>query len=225
MKLCDAAIKLVKDKEGLQLTAYPDISSDLGKACKAKGISIYSNKYRQLQGWEKLNGSPWTIGYGATRDAKENQVRPGDTWTQAQCEELLLATLEAVGTTVLKKIKVPLSQNQYSALCVLCYNTGFTPLEKSVGTKLNAKDYQGAADAMLAYNKAGNPLQEMPGLSLRRKEERALFLTPDAQQSKLFAAPSVAKGSKPETSSLLPKGPSEEDITKMLDDVEKKVLS
>jgi lysozyme len=64
-----------------------------------------------------------------------------------------------------------LAQPQYDALYSLCFNIGETQFKKStVVKKLNANDYQGAADAILLWNKPAV-------LEKRRKRERDLFLS------------------------------------------------
>jgi hypothetical protein len=72
-------------------------------------------------------------------------------------------------------VKVPLTQNQFDALVSLVYNIGQTAFSNStLLKKLNAKDYQGAADQFLRWNKGGGKV--MKGLVRRREAERALFL-------------------------------------------------
>lgn len=217
MKINEAGLKLVKDQEGYFPTSYPDIASPLGRACAAKKISVYNDKYKQLPGWEKIDGGPWTIGWGSTGP----DIKPDMKWTVEQCEARLRQEMARFEIGIAQKIKVPLTSNQFSALCSFCYNLGLGPLDQSVGKKLNAGDYAGAADAMLAYNKAGRPLQVLPGLTKRREAEKKLFLTPDSASSQPVATPSPAPA---KNSSLLPEGPSEADIRKMLGEVEDKIL-
>lgn len=70
---------------------------------------------------------------------------------------------------------VPLSQNQFDALVSLVYNIGETAFSNStLLKKLNAKDYQGAADQFPRWNKGGG--QVLKGLVRRRADERDLFL-------------------------------------------------
>jgi lysozyme len=68
-------------------------------------------------------------------------------------------------------VKVPLQQAQFDALYSLCFNIGGTAFKNSTVVKrLNANDYQGAADAILMWNKPAV-------LEKRRKRERELFLS------------------------------------------------
>lgn len=112
----------------------------------------------------------WTIGYGHTITAK-----PDMTITEEQAEDLLLGDLRHFEKCVSKHIAVPLEQHQFDALVSFCYNVGCGALMKStLRRKLNAGDYEGAADELLRWNKAGG--KELRGLTRRRKAERAMFL-------------------------------------------------
>lgn len=210
MKINEAGLNLVKEKEGLYLTSYPDIESELGRACKAKGIKVYNNEYKKLVGWEKLDASPVTIGYGSTGP----DIKLGMVWTKAQSEARLLLKMAEFEKGVTDRIKVPLTSNQFSALCSFCYNLGMGPLtEGSIDDKLNVKDFKAATDTMLLYNKAGKPPVVLAGLTKRRQLEVALF-----QKTEAPIAPVKNSG-------VLGNGPSEDDIRKMLSDVESKILS
>lgn len=52
----------IEAEEGFEAFAYPDPLSPLAKACEAAGL--LNTQYRQLSGWQSLNGQPWTDGYG-----------------------------------------------------------------------------------------------------------------------------------------------------------------
>ena len=111
----------------------------------------------------------WTIGVG-------HLIRPGEqhlieaTLTDEEVKELLKSDLKWCSEAVEGAVKVPLNQNQFDALYSLCFNIGPTAFRNStVVRKLNAGDYQGAADAILMWNKPAV-------LEGRRKRERTLFL-------------------------------------------------
>jgi len=78
-------------------------------------------------------------------------------------------------------VKVPLTQNQFDALVSFQYNTGGLA-GSTLLRKLNAGDYQGAADQFLLWDKVTDPItrQKKPFavLTERRVKERKLFLTP-----------------------------------------------
>jgi GH24 family phage-related lysozyme (muramidase) len=116
----------------------------------------------------------WTIGYGHTGlTHRDGTVKAGRTITKEEAEKLLLYDLEKFSARVQGAVKVPLTDNQFSALVSFDFNTGGL-LKSSLLKKLNAGDYQGAADGLLAWTKANG--KELAGLVRRRKSERNLFL-------------------------------------------------
>jgi len=117
------------------------------------------------------------IGYGTTKG-----VRRGMKITQAEAEVLLKIDLESVEKSVINLVKVPLDDNQFSALVSFAHNLGSTTLADSTLLKvLNSGDYKKASDEFLIWDNGGrevnpDPSKVIPDLSLRRQAERALFL-------------------------------------------------
>lgn len=110
-----------------------------------------------------------TIGFGHTRGVKE-----GDHITQAQAERYLRGDLVGVEHDVQRLVKVPLTQGQYDALVSFTFNCGTRAFStSSLLGKLNAKDYDGAAEELQRWNKAGGKVQG--GLTRRRLLEKRLF--------------------------------------------------
>ena len=144
-----AAIDLIKEFEGFKPNAYRD----------PVGI--------------------WTIGYGTTKAAGVGiNPRSGVTITQDDAERYLQLAVQKFAAQIEDMIDVPVTDNQFGALVSLAYNIGPGALAKStVMRRLNAGDYQGAADAFFMWNKAGGKV--LPGLMRRRAAERDLFLKPD----------------------------------------------
>lgn len=132
-----------------------------------------------IKRWEGFRSEPyqdikgvWTIGYGSTHGiTKDAHAIDKDGATQ-----LLLDDMRHFEHAIETYIDKPLNQNQFDALCSLIYNVGTAPLQKTLGSFLNACDYQGAADQFLRWDHAGQV--EIEGLKKRREEERKLFLTP-----------------------------------------------
>lgn len=117
----------------------------------------------------------WTIGYGWTQMVEGKTVGPGMHITQTIADNLLRSGVEQYATGVAKRVRVPLTQNQFDALVSFAYNMGVKSLQSSeLLMKLNASDYQGAADEFLRWVYAGG--QELNGLVKRRTSERKLFL-------------------------------------------------
>ena len=112
----------------------------------------------------------WTIGIGRTRDVKE-----GDTITEAQALDLLREDVKWVENAINDHVKVKISQNQFDALSSFIFNVGAGAFSLStLLRKLNAADYEGAANEFSRWNKANG--KELPGLTRRRAAEKALFL-------------------------------------------------
>jgi lysozyme len=157
MKLSETGIKVIKNFEGLRLTAYRDIA----------GV--------------------WTIGYGSTRYHDGRPVKPGDKLaSEQQASALFSNTLGQYEDAVNQSVRVPLTQCQFDALVSFTYNEGTGALKAStLLKKLNGEDYTGAADQFLVWDKITDPQTGekvlCQTLAARRKEERKLFLsTPSA---------------------------------------------
>ena len=133
-----------------------------------------------LKASNKLDGV-WTIGYGQTGRYYGKRVRRGMTTTKAEAHAWLRDhSIKTYEDAVTQAVKVPLNQNQFDALVSFTYNVGVGALKQSTALrKLNAGDYAGAADALTMWTKFKGKV--LAGLVRRRKEERALFLTPVTQ--------------------------------------------
>lgn len=133
-----------------------------------------------LKASNKLDGV-WTIGYGQTGSYYGKRVRRGMTTTKAEAHAWLRDhSIKTYEDAVTQAVKVPLNQNQFDALVSFSYNVGVGALKQSTALrKLNAGDYAGAADALTMWTKCNGKV--LAGLVRRRKEERALFLTPVTQ--------------------------------------------
>ena len=126
MRISDKGISLIKQLEGLRLTAYQD----------SVGV--------------------WTIGYGWTQPVDGKPIRAGMTIKEETAERLLRTGLVGYESDVSKLVKVRLTQGQFDALVSFAYNLGTRALSTStLLKKLNAGDYAGAADEFPRWNKAG----------------------------------------------------------------------
>ena len=112
-----------------------------------------------------------TIGYGHTHG-----VRMGQTITKAQAEQFLKEDVSWAEAAVNKQVKVSLNQNQFDALVSFVFNIGETTFAKStLLRKLNAGDYNGAANEFPRWNKQAGVV--LRGLVKRREREKQLFLS------------------------------------------------
>lgn len=180
MKISDKGLELIKHFESCELAAYPDPASGLGKACLRLGRKL--SEYRTVPDWEGMDGKPWTIGFGATRN-----VKPGDKMTQAEADARLLEDVAVFEEEVNKAVKVQLTQGEYDAMVSIVYNCGpgaknkrdgiirlKTGAPSSLLRQLNLGNKSGAAAQFLRWNRAGG--KEMWGLTRRRLSEQHLFL-------------------------------------------------
>lgn len=145
MKISPDGIALIKREEGESLKAYRD----------TKGVL--------------------TIGVGHTGPVDGRPITPALTISKEKSTALLLADIAWVEKTINASVKVPLTRNQYDALCSLVFNIGKNAFEDSTVLKrLNSHEYHGAADAFLMWKRSGND----PDILLpRRQREREVFLT------------------------------------------------
>lgn len=114
----------------------------------------------------------WTVAYGHTGD----DVYEGLEITQAEADDLLAEDLKHFEEGVSSCVKVPVTDDQFSALVCFAYNVGLAALRSSTLLKLlNQKKYVEAANQFLRWNRAGGKI--VKGLANRRKAERELFLS------------------------------------------------
>lgn len=115
-------------------------------------------------------GAPWTIGWGHTGP----DVRAGMVITQKQANAWLISDMRRAELAVRRCVRVPLTQDEFVALCDLAFNIGNGNFDTStLLSKLNGGDVQGAIDEFAKWNRGGG--QVLVGLVTRREAERALF--------------------------------------------------
>ena len=117
----------------------------------------------------------WTIGYGHTGP----NVQGGEEITAERAEQLLVRDISWATDTVRRALRVSVTEEQRAALISLTFNIGSGGfLSSTVLRRLNAGNYEGAADAILLWNKiTRNGVKERDqGLANRRERERMLFL-------------------------------------------------
>lgn len=121
----------------------------------------------------------WTIGYGTTK-INGKPVTPNMTCTEKEATQWLINDANRFLSIVEPYIKVDLNQNQIDAIASFIYNVGPNAfLNSTLLKKLNAGDFDGAANEFLKWTKAtknGVPVV-LPGLVRRRTAEQTLFLS------------------------------------------------
>ena len=140
----------------------------------------------------------WTIGIGSTYIppgfaidingetiiySKKQPVRPGMSLASVEEAKRLARHLinTEYGKTVVKHVKVPLTNSMYEALVNLTFNIGVNAFQKSTLLKhLNNKDYEKAAGEFIVWNKHYKPAQgkldHSEGLIRRRIREMVKFI-------------------------------------------------
>jgi lysozyme len=122
----------------------------------------------RLEAYQDTSGI-WTIGYGHA-----GEVEPDDCISSARAEQLLKTDLAKAERTVAGLVKVPLTDNQFSALVSFVFNVGEGSFAKStLLKKLNEGGY-GLVPACLKSWIFDNG-RVLPGLVKRRAAEAALW--------------------------------------------------
>lgn len=151
-----------------------------------------------------------TIGYGTIKYPSGKAVTMADrAISEVEATEYLMFEVEEKAHNVERMAKVPLNDNEYAALVSFAYNVGWQALEKSTLMRLlNAgTDRAAVADQFLRWDKAGG--KQLAGLTRRRQAERSLFLQPMVESK---------------SDSLLPDGPSDNDINEKLKKLEDEIM-
>ena len=114
-----------------------------------------------------------TLGWGHT-NSNGRRIHPGDVWTQGECDAALREDLAVAEHDVKRYVKVELTQSQFDALVSFAFNCGGGALARSgLLRKVNAKDFEGAAQAFAPWNRGGGRV--LRGLVRRRAAEAELF--------------------------------------------------
>ncbi len=145
-----AAVKIVKNYEGLRLQAYDD------------GVGV------------------WTIGYGTTRYPNGERVKAGDSCTAQQAESYLQNDIAGYAKQLVASVPHwnQMNDNQRSALISFAYNLGPGFYGSSdfntISRVLREKQWSGVPAALELYSMPGTNVHA--GLLARRKAEGQLWL-------------------------------------------------
>lgn len=153
------------------------ISQQMGKVINKEGLDL-------IESFEGFSPKPykdvagiWTIGVGSIYGLDGKRVKASHRHISKQeALQLMERDLKTTEVKITQLVKVPVTQNQFSALCSFVYNVGSGAFQRSTARmKLNRSDYDGCADEFLRWKYAGK--KAIPGLLRRRKAERELFLS------------------------------------------------
>lgn len=133
---------------------------------------------KRLEGFSPVpypdSGGRMTIGYG-------HLIRPGESFiriSREEAESLLKEDIREAEIAVNSYVKVPLSENQKTALVSFVFNIGAGAfLDSDMLEILNRGDYNGAASEFRRWNKVRVKGQYVVsnGLVNRRAEEEKVF--------------------------------------------------
>lgn len=118
-------------------------------------------------------GGIWTIGYGSV------PAEPNQTITQEEADARLLEDIQTKAEIPVNNlVAVDLTQNQFEALCDLCYNIGSGNFGNSSALALlNQGNYDAVPAHILLWDKVDGA--DSAGLLRRRQAEVTLWGTPD----------------------------------------------
>lgn len=157
-KINEAGLKLIKNFEGLRLTAYKALPTE-------KYYTIGYGHY----------GSDVKRGMKITEAQADAYLKSDVSWAESAVNRLVTAFINTHGYDPVERY----GDNGFSALVSLTFNVGPAWTRNSgLRSLLLTGKWKEAADRMLLYNKAGGKVLE--GLKRRRAAERELFLTPQA---------------------------------------------
>jgi lysozyme len=118
-----------------------------------------------------------TIGYGHRLLASESFPNGIE---EAQANEIMARDVRGAEQSVMRLVKVALTQNQFDALVDFVFNLGQGKLAASTLLKeLNSGHYDAAREQLLRWDRAG--AQENANLKARRKAEYDLWSNSAAQ--------------------------------------------
>lgn len=147
--------------------------------------SVIYNIEDVIAGFEGFRSTPyqdvrgiWTVGYGFTEwnGYQVTRTYPKElSLSDAQQHLQVLAAM--TGKQIQSLVKIPLNQNQLTALTSFVFNVGLGNFKNSTMLKLlNAGHITQAAEQFVLWDHAGN--QVVQGLLCRRRKEQMIFDAP-----------------------------------------------
>lgn len=129
----------------------------------------------------RTGGAPWTAMWGATGA----DIRPGDTFTQAQADARLISDVGEFEADATRALRVVVTQGMFDAFVDALYNIGHgTPkrdglivlrsgMPSTFLRLMNQRGFDGARDALGKWVSPGTNVEH--GLHRRRVADQALF--------------------------------------------------
>lgn len=154
-----------------------------------KGLEFIKAQEKLRLKAEKNYAGVWTTGYGHTENVSE-----GDSVTPEQAEAQLRSDLARCAAVLNKALAVPVTQNQFDALCSILFSVGKgergvraglielkSGLPSTLLMFLNQGCYAAAAEQFGSWIYAGNGV--VKELIYRREREKDLFLRKNQAES------------------------------------------
>ena len=135
-----------------------------------QGIALIQSYERcKLRAYKPTPNDVWTCGWGSTKGVTQDTV-----WTQEEADARFLNDVEWVEACINQNVKVPLTQQEFDALCSLVFNIGCGAFKGSTMLRLlNESDYDGASEQFAVWNRQNHV--PLAGLTRRRAAEAELF--------------------------------------------------
>lgn len=134
---------------------------------------IKAREQLRLRAYKPTPTDKWTIGWGHTGP----EVGEGVTWVLSQAEDAFQRDTTWAVLAVMRHVDVALNQNQFDALVAFVFNVGEPQFAGSTLLRvLNAGRPAEAAEHFAEWNHQDGKV--LPGLTVRRSQERELFLQP-----------------------------------------------
>lgn len=149
----------------------------------------YLAKLKELEGFK---GEPYrdsagniTIGYGF-------KDYPTHTISQKEADNLLKGKIKVYEDCVNNSVTIPLTDNQFAALVIFCYNIGCNNfIHSTLLKKLNKGDYSSVPSELYKWNKVKGV--EILGLTHRRASEVSIWLEGSKTTNASFIKPDGEK--------------------------------
>ncbi len=152
---------------------------NVGANSVSNPTSLSAAGLEKLKAYEGFSATPYpdykgkSIGFGHLIKAGEEYLLDAII-SPAQASELLAGDVAWAERAVSAAVSAPLTQSQFDALVLLCYNIGETAFKRStLVARLNAGDYDAAAAEFAKWNRAGGEVNA--ALVARRADEQRIF--------------------------------------------------
>ena|SRR3990167_1192854 len=137
-----------------------------------------------------------TIGYGHLIPWNQFDAWHHRILTEPTARKLLAIDVGTAESAVHRLVNVALTQNQFDALVSFVFNLGSGAFQRStLLRRINQKEFKEAAEEFQRWNKASGRVSS--GLTMRRAQEKLVFLTPLSLEESIEARKGPKDESRP----------------------------